>query len=828
MKEIKYSFIALALAGMAGMQSCQNDFDDPGLQVPVATLQPNKTLAEFKLAYQNDDAVLLSEEGEPAIISGRVISTDVSGNIYKSLVIQDETSALTLSINRASLYEDFHLGQEVVINTAGLWIGKYNDLIQLGWLGEYNGAPQMTFMSYAEFATHTELNGLPVTETEYIMPGDERPADKMYCLIEQIDQLPMSGEEMYKLQGQLVEFRNAQFVDGGKETFAPSQESVSRYITQDGNSQQLVVRNSGYSTFFNDMLPEGTGTVRGILSWYGGTWQLLLRTIDDVIFNEHGTQADPYTLEEAIEMQGEGIRGWTEGYIVGSVAAGFSNDTPVTSNSDIIFSSEAELPNNLVIGPTADCTDFTKCVVVELKADSQFRQYGNLLDNPAVYKKSIKLYGTFANVWGMAGVADNSGSAAEFEIDGVKLPDNPDNPNPGGSGTGTKEDPFSVAGVVAGTATGSDVWVEGYIVGYIPDKYISEAVFSNQGVTSQTNILIAPSADCTDANQCVPVQLPAGNLRTELSLMGNPSGYKKLVKIRGSIEKYFGVNGLKSPTEYAWSDGSGTTPVDPNPPVAGSGAGTQADPYTVSGIVAGTTTGSDVWVTGYIVGYIPTQYYTDAVFSNDGNASKTNILLAPTADCTDASQCIPVQLPSTGDFRDALSLLNNPSGYKKQIKIRGNIEKYFGVPGLKSPTEYEWVEGGGTTTPDQPGTGDAAGTETDPFSVASIIAGTASGSDVWAEGYVVGFVPGMTYSDAVLSNDVTGKDYTNTNLVLGPTADCTDLSKCIPVQLPAGVRAELGLGNNPDVYKKHVKLKGEVAKYFGQPGFKSVSEYVIE
>jgi hypothetical protein len=44
-----------------------------------------------------------------------------------------------------------------------------------------------------------------------------------------------------------------------------------------------------------------------------------------------------------------------------------------------------------------------------------------------------------------------------------------------------------------------------------------------------------------------------------------------------------------------------------------------------------------------------------------------------------------------GDLRNALGLRQNPGMYLKHVKIKGNIEKYFGVMGLKSITEYEEI-----------------------------------------------------------------------------------------------------------------------------------------
>ena len=121
--------------------------------------------------------------------------------------------------------------------------------------------------------------------------------------------------------------------------------------------------------------------------------------------------------------------------------------------------------------------------------------------------------------------------------------------NPGGetSGEGTKDSPYSVS--TAMTKSGS-AWVSGYIVGWVDGMTLSTGANFNGNSTVATNFLIADSPSETDVNNCMPVQLPSGSVRTALNLMDNPDNYQKEVLLYGSIEKYFGVAGLKSVSDY--------------------------------------------------------------------------------------------------------------------------------------------------------------------------------------------------------------------------------------------------------------------------------------
>lgn len=148
-------------------------------------------------------------------------------------------------------------------------------------------------------------------------------------------------------------------------------------------------------------------------------------------------------------------------------------------------------------------------------------------------------------------------------------------------------------------------------------------------------------------------------------------------------------------TGFTWVD----TPTTPEVPADG-GDGSAETPFTVQAVQAGAA-GTGKWVTGYIVGFIPDKYYDQAVFGTEG-AINTNILLAPAADVTDVAACIPVAL--VGDLRTAVGLGGHPENLGKQVTIYGDLEKYFGQPGLKNTSLYAWGDKGGETpeVPDTP------------------------------------------------------------------------------------------------------------------------------
>lgn len=411
MKRFHLYFSILLLLVVA--TGCNDEFDTPPMVVPTATHTPNMTIADFKAKYWQDVNNYIDTVKEDIVIHGRVVSSDATGNIYKTLYIQDETGAISISINGNSLYNTYHIGQEIVIPMKDAFVGKYNGQQQLGAPLYYasGGVWEASFLPLAMWQTMAELNGMPNPDM----------IDTVAC---SIANLKTDNKTLLQWQGRLVKISNVKFQDAdGKTTYANSDATTNRNIV-DEQGNTLVVRNSNYATFRGATLPMGKGDVVGVLSYYntsrsqtsGGTWQLYLRSTDDCIgfsTNTKGLITDPYTIEEAITNQNQGKAGWVTGYVVGAVAP---EVTEVKSNADVEWKAPTTLDNTLVIGPNADTKDIKQCVVVSLPPNTPFRQQANLKDFPEVYKTQIWVKGTLATYMGTYGITGNSGSKDEFQL----------------------------------------------------------------------------------------------------------------------------------------------------------------------------------------------------------------------------------------------------------------------------------------------------------------------------------------------------------------------------------------------------------------------------
>ncbi len=240
--------------------------------------RPNMTIAEFKAKHWQDVRNYADTVTENEIIHGWVVSSDESGNIYKNLYIMDESCAgLNIAINKTNLYNDYPIGQELVLSMKGYWVGKYNGQQQVGYPSWYAAGDtwEVTFLPFETWQEMVTVVGDP--DPSQVQPVEISLSD----IVDKED-----AETLIKYQGTLVSIKGVSFVDAdGSTTFAETAATNRSIEDADGNT--IIVRTSNYADFKNDILPSNEVDLVGILSYYGrregqGVWQLYLRDRNDV------------------------------------------------------------------------------------------------------------------------------------------------------------------------------------------------------------------------------------------------------------------------------------------------------------------------------------------------------------------------------------------------------------------------------------------------------------------------------------------------------------------------------------------------------------------
>lgn len=123
--------------------------------------------------------------------------------------------------------------------------------------------------------------------------------------------------------------------------------------------------------------------------------------------------------------------------------------------------------------------------------------------------------------------------------------------------------------------------------------------------------------------------------------------------------------------------------TEENPPVI---KGSKNNPYTVAEAQANLGE-TDVWVQGYIAGSVKNSINT-FISDPDGDQQASNIVLVDDLNNTAKDYLFPVQLPSSGAIRNALNLQTEKDNLGKKVVIKGGLETYYSVPGLRNINDY--------------------------------------------------------------------------------------------------------------------------------------------
>lgn len=287
MKNIKY-LLMLVLACSLFTGCMDDDWDTPNTEA-LNKAYGNQEIAEtnvitigsLKEKYENViNASTNSYEQitEDVQIKGRVVGNDIGGNIYNEVSIDDGTGAILICISQGGLFSYLPVGQEIVVDLKGLYIGGYGKQAEIGMpYTNAKGNSYVSRMSRVLWNKHFKLTGV---------------ADASKVVAEEFDLSKRTKEEYFTANnGKLMTIKNVEFTNAdGKTTFAPSDEkdaanSVNRGLSQNGKpiaTSSIVVRTSSYADFAAKQLPTGKLNITGVFTRYRTTWQILIRDERDI------------------------------------------------------------------------------------------------------------------------------------------------------------------------------------------------------------------------------------------------------------------------------------------------------------------------------------------------------------------------------------------------------------------------------------------------------------------------------------------------------------------------------------------------------------------
>lgn len=228
------------------------------------------SITQLKDLHVSGEAVEITSD---LVMKGYVTSSDSTGNFYKEIYVQDDptspTDAIRLLINVTDSYNMFNLGREIYINLKGLYIGEYrtgDGVVSIGSLDV--GNDRLTQISEA------------LTKKHVLRSNDTADLTPITVQFSQI-----SDQHV----GMMVEISQVNVVAG--QVGLPYVDPDDSFDTQrtleacEGfGKSSFILETSAFANFKQNLLPAGTGTIRGIVSktYNGDNLVLMLNSINDV------------------------------------------------------------------------------------------------------------------------------------------------------------------------------------------------------------------------------------------------------------------------------------------------------------------------------------------------------------------------------------------------------------------------------------------------------------------------------------------------------------------------------------------------------------------
>ena len=566
------AFLLLAIVGTM-FASCKKEYPQPPIQnLPIGTVYTIQDILDTSTGTVFDTAS----------VYGIVTADEVSGNLYKMFFIQDRATgaAIELKLNSTS---GVRIGDSVRVYLKDVLFEKYHNLPQLSGFGP---------------------------DGHIVILANNRPIEPALTTIAGVK----SGQYLCRL----VRLEDVQFTQTG--TFAESSESGNRYLvdaTSPNNDDNFVVRTSNYANFAYDNLPEGPGSMVAIATIYNSTWQLIIRSKNEMEFDNWDPTPTPPVVPGEVQSlpytqsfsTGFGTymsysvvddnHVWTyestysvvqmTGHVGGNPGEDFANeDWLISSPVALTGVSDAKMTmrylgryfnninndvtvwvsTNYTYGENPTTAQWTQLPanLVESTTWSDFKDVELALTD--YIGQTITVAVKYLSTDTKGGTIEVSAITVEEGTAGGDTP----GPGPGTvEGDGSRENPYTANDVILlgiQESDGQKYWVKDYIVGVINSNY--EYVFSSD-TDVNTNLILSSNVDASNESECIPVQLPYGDVRTGLNLVDNPDNLGQEVLLYGTLEKYFRVAAVKNVT-YAEINGIsyGTDPSDtPTPPDPG-------------------------------------------------------------------------------------------------------------------------------------------------------------------------------------------------------------------------------------------------------------------
>lgn len=359
---IKPIFLVAFAAGI--FTSCvKEDFDEPTSPLKTYEMNTTKTVDEINTAATTTPTEYTGDD----IIEAYVTSSDKNGNFYKSVSFQTIPSTgnpvgFSVPIDDVSLFiEGFNPGRKIYIKLKGLYIAKVFGSMQIGY--PFEGG----------------IGRIPVNKwRNHLFPSATVVSEESM-----VRTLPLATAFIDANQNTLIDLEPVQFSDDSlNRTYydvdsggGATNHMLMPTTTTGGSSR--IIRFSSFAPFTGNVVPFGSGKVRGVLSKYNTDFQFMVRYESDIrLTNDrvipHGTL--PFNESFTTDWNN-----WSKVSVVGSQVwtLNTTNGNPGRCADMNGFSSGAKENDDWLISPILDLSALSTAT---LSFDSARPFAGNALE----------------------------------------------------------------------------------------------------------------------------------------------------------------------------------------------------------------------------------------------------------------------------------------------------------------------------------------------------------------------------------------------------------------------------------------------------------------
>jgi endonuclease I len=261
MRKILTYFFALNL--LFAFHSCDSDNDDatPAPVYPDA----NKSISDLRALVSGDEGKVVPKD---FIFKGTVISNQgKSNNFSNAIFVQNGNQSVKINcdIDGEKFYETLKEGKEIAVKADGLFLTKINETYVLGFQ-RTSGEKKVTLISEE-------------TLKKIVSIGDYKQ-----LIAKEINDISSLTSAMV---GTLVKINNVQVEksDLKKKVATEGKEGSTElvFVTKKGKKIKLSTSNS--ANFRNQIVPEGSGSIEGILLSDGTDYMISIRGMQDLVLS---------------------------------------------------------------------------------------------------------------------------------------------------------------------------------------------------------------------------------------------------------------------------------------------------------------------------------------------------------------------------------------------------------------------------------------------------------------------------------------------------------------------------------------------------------------